>query len=449
MNPLLETLLYKAVGKKRPRPLARTQSQALEGRYALFSDEPDILHSLLSYYPDTQTASFEHIFDAQKKYALSDKKQKFSGAVMDARRISAVADLESFFHTVKALVPHLAPQSSLVIVSEKNPNRLQDRFAQAEASACQSALMGFARSLAKEVGSELIRVNVLQSASTPVSLVTPACVFFLSAASSYITGQVIALAPAEEEWPEVFQAAPLKGQTALVTGASRGIGKAIAQQLARAGAKVVGLDRPSSQAELQTLMQELNGVSIVLDLTSTQAAKELLCFLEENSLCLDVVVHNAGVTHDKTLKNMSEQEWKKVLEVNLVAQLRLNQALLESLHLASSASFISLSSINGLAGQRGQTNYASAKAALTLYLQTMGAEFPNHRFNAVAPGFIQTDMTASMPFMVRELGRRLNSLGQGGEPADVAHLVAFLAQKESQSIKGQVIRVCGQSIVGA
>jgi 3-oxoacyl-[acyl-carrier protein] reductase len=162
-------------------------------------------------------------------------------------------------------------------------------------------------------------------------------------------------------------------------------------------------------------------------------------------------VHNAGITRDKTLVNMTPEYWDSVLAVNLLAPQKLTQALFDSGTLRDDGRVVLLSSTSGIAGNRGQSNYAASKAGLiglaeafAVRLATRGATI-----NAVAPGFIETGMTAQMPFALREAGRRMSSLGQGGKPQDVAEAVAWLAQPGSGAVNGQVLRVCGQSILGA
>jgi 3-oxoacyl-[acyl-carrier protein] reductase len=165
-----------------------------------------------------------------------------------------------------------------------------------------------------------------------------------------------------------------------------------------------------------------------------------------------VVVHNAGITRDKTLGRRAPEAWDAVLAVNLTSQERLNDALLaDEGALRPGGRIVSVSSMNGIAGARGQTNYAASKAGIIGMVRAMApvlAERPG-TINAVAPGFIETQMTASMPIGAREAGRRMNSLAQGGRPVDVAETVAWLAQPASAGVNGQVVRVCGQSLIGA
>ncbi|NWE49742.1 SDR family oxidoreductase, partial [Pseudomonas gingeri] len=235
---------------------------------------------------------------------------------------------------------------------------------------------------------------------------------------------------------------------ALVTGAARGIGAAIAETLARDGAEIILLDVPQAKADLDALAARLGARSIALDICAEDAATQLVEQLPDG---LDILVHNAGITRDKTLANMTPEFWDAVLAVNLNAPQVLTRALLDSGTLHDAGRVILLASISGIAGNRGQTNYAASKAGL-IGLAQAWAPLLGERgisINAVAPGFIETQMTAHIPFALREAGRRMSSLGQGGLPQDVAEAVAWLAQPGSGALSGQALRVCGQSVLGA
>ena len=245
--------------------------------------------------------------------------------------------------------------------------------------------------------------------------------------------------------------ASLEGKRALVTGASRGIGRAIAQVLARDGAHVIGLDVPALQRELEETIGELGGSTLVLDITDEDAPAQIADHLLEHHGGVDVVVHNAGVTRDKTLGRMSEDQWDKVIDVNLIAQERINDALLAREAIRENGRIVAVSSMSGVAGNAGQTNYATSKAGVIGMVEAMAPVVGKKQLtiNAVAPGFIETQMTAAMPIATREAGRRMNSLAQGGLPVDVAETIAWYASPASGGINGTAVRVCGQSLVGA
>jgi 3-oxoacyl-[acyl-carrier protein] reductase len=244
---------------------------------------------------------------------------------------------------------------------------------------------------------------------------------------------------------------PLAGKVALVTGAARGIGAAIAAVLARDGAHVVCLDVPAQGDALTAIANQLRATALQLDITAGHAPGALVEHLRERHRGVDVVVHNAGITRDRTLARMSEDEWDSVLAVNLTSQERLTAAILDAGILHRGGRIVCLASVSGIAGNRGQVNYATSKAGVIGLVEALAPELHRRQasINAVAPGFIETRMTAAMPVALREAGRRMNSLSQGGLPVDVAEVVAWLAAPGSGGVNGSVVRVCGQSLIGA
>ena len=313
----------------------------------------------------------------------------------------------------------------------------------------QRALEGFVRSAAKELRQgatgQLVYVAPGAEANAESTLR-----FLLSARSAYVSGQVIRVGAGASTAPEDWER-PLAGRVAVVTGASRGIGAAIARTLARDGATVVGVDVPAQGEELAEVVNEIGGASLLLDITDEDAPARLAEHLEERHGGADVVIHNAGVTRDRTVARMSEAEWDLVLAINLTAQERLNEALLDGGVLREGGRIVTVSSIGGIAGNRGQTNYGASKAGVIGIVETLAPVLAEHgqTINAVAPGFIETKMTAAMPLGTREAGRRMNSVAQGGLPVDVAETIAWLASPASGGVNGNVVRVCGQSLIGA
>jgi 3-oxoacyl-[acyl-carrier protein] reductase len=223
--------------------------------------------------------------------------------------------------------------------------------------------------------------------------------------------------------------------------------------MARDGAHVVAVDIPAAGQALAGVANDIGGTAFQLDITAPDAAARLIAHLKERHEGVDVVVHNAGITRDKLLVNMDAERWNSVLAVNLQAQLDITQALLDDANgvLKPGARVVCVSSQSGIAGNRGQTNYAASKAGVIGMVRAWAPAFAERRatINAVAPGFIVTEMTAKMPFGTREVGARLNSLQQGGLPVDVAETIAWLSQPASAGVNGQVVRVCGQSMLGA
>ena len=164
-------------------------------------------------------------------------------------------------------------------------------------------------------------------------------------------------------------------------------------------------------------------------------------------------MHNAGITRDKLLANMDEARWASVLDVNLGSILRMNEVLLADGGIRDGGHVVLVSSIAGIAGNRGQTNYGASKAGVIGLVDALAADdglrARGITVNAVAPGFIETEMTAKVPFATREVGRLLNSLNQGGLPVDVAETIAWFSQDANAGVTGNVVRVCGQSLLGA
>ncbi len=320
----------------------------------------------------------------------------------------------------------------------------------------QRALEGLVRSIGKEVGrgatAQLVYVAPKAEGQLESTLR-----FLLSPKAAYVSGQAIRISAVKRSAAATTALAgidwehPLEGKVALVTGASRGIGQAIAETLARDGAHVVGLDVPGQAGELQAVTAAIGGSALSTDITDPDSPATIAAHLLETHGGVDVVVHNAGVTRDKTLGRMTEDLWSLVLAVNLEAAQRIDAELFGREVVRANGRIVCVSSISGIAGNAGQTNYATSKAGVIGIVQTWAPLLAKRAttINAVAPGFIETQMTAAMPMTIREAGRRMNSLSQGGLPIDVAETIAWFANPASSGVNGNVVRVCGQSLLGA
>ncbi|HET8799764.1 MAG TPA: 3-oxoacyl-ACP reductase [Marinobacter sp.] len=367
----------------------------------------------------------------------------FSALVFDASGLKGPDDLRAlydFFHpTIKKLARH-----GRVLVIGQDPATCR----KAPQAAAQQALEGFVRSVGKEIGKKGATANLLWMAPGAENQLESSVRFFLSARSAYVDGQVVRIGKRTDA-PTTNPVAPLTGKVALVTGASRGIGAAIADTLARDGATVIGLDIPPALEELEKVTSAINGKALACDITDDNAPKLIADFIDEHFGGIDLVIHNAGITRDKTLGNMPEHFWDMTIAVNLTAEEHINETLSQRALLRDNGRIVCISSISGIAGNFGQTNYATAKCGVIGYVEAMAKQLKNGiTINAVAPGFIETQMTAAMPFTIREAGRRMNSLSQGGLPVDVAETIAWYCSPASNGVNGNVVRVCGQSLIG-
>jgi 3-oxoacyl-[acyl-carrier protein] reductase len=368
--------------------------------------------------------------------------------VFDASGIDESRRLRALYDFLHPAVRELRPSGRLIILATPPAECVS-----AAAAAAQRAIEGFTRSMAKEVGKGATG-QLVQVAPGGEVAIESTLRFLLSGRSAYVSGQVVRIGgpvaldgPAPpDDWER-----PLAGRVAAVTGASRGIGAAIASVLVRDGAEVVCIDVPAQGEALTEVANRIGATSLQLDITGADAPQTLARQMEERHGGLDLIVHNAGITRDKTLGRMEEAQWDAVLEVNLSAPERLNAALLEGDVLRAGGSIVAVSSVSGIAGNRGQSNYATSKAGLIGMVDALAPEMVRRggAINAVAPGFIETQMTAAMPLGTREAGRRLNSLAQGGQPVDVAETIAWLGAPASAGVNGNVIRVCGQQLLGA
>ncbi|HEY3005575.1 MAG TPA: 3-oxoacyl-ACP reductase [Kribbellaceae bacterium] len=380
---------------------------------------------------------------ASEGVASSEARHK--ALVFDASGMESTADLTALQRFFSPVVRQLATCGRIVVVGT-TPELAQtprQRIA-------QRALEGFTRSLGKETkrGGTVNLVYVAPGAHEQLGSTLR---FLVSPKSAYVDGQVVRVGTDLDVPATADPAAPLAGKVALVTGAGRGIGEAIAKTLARDGATVIGADVPQLANDLHTVITGIGGSELLLDITAVDAPQRIAAHAQETYGGLDIVVHNAGITRDKRLANMRTDVWDAVLNVNLRAPERITGHLLESGVLRPGASVVGVASISGIAGNNGQTNYATSKAGVIGLVQALAPDLESKglRINAVAPGFIETRMTAKVPLAIREAGRRMNSLAQGGRPVDVAETIAWFADPESAGVTGNVVRVCGQSLLGA
>ena len=373
---------------------------------------------------------------------------KFGGLVFDATGIGEPKDLKELYEFFTPVLRNLGASGRVVVIGT-TPTETAGPHEQI----VQRALEGFTRSLGKELqrGATVSLVYLAADAAPGVGGLESTLRFILSGKSAYVDGQVFRVGAADSTAPADWDK-PLAGKVAVVTGAARGIGATIAEVFARDGAAVVAVDVPSAEDALKQTAEKVGGTALALDVTAADAVDQIVAHLKEHhGGTLDVLVNNAGITRDKLLANMDDSRWDSVIAVNLVAPLTLTEGLVAAGALADGGRVIGLSSMAGIAGNRGQTNYATTKAGMIGIVDALAPSLADKgiTINAVAPGFIETKMTEAIPLATREVGRRLNSLFQGGQPVDVAEAIAYFASPASNAVTGNTIRVCGQALLGA
>lgn len=360
----------------------------------------------------------------------AQKDGQFHALVFDATGLTRPEELRALYEFFHPVARSLTPSGRVIVLGS------------AVESAAQRALDGFIRSVGKEFGRGITTQLIRLWKGATVASAQSTLDFIGSSKSAYVSGQTIVVGPGKPKQDD------LSGKVALVTGAARGIGAQIARVLAREGAHVICLDVPAAGEALTKVANDIKGESLQMDLTGHG---DIVSYSQKRHGRIDIVVHNAGITRDRTLAKMDPARWDSVMAVNLVAPVRVTEALLEADLIPIDGRIIGVASTSGIAGNRGQTNYATSKAGVIGWIRDLATQVRAKGItaNAVAPGFIETKMTARMPMMVREAGRRLNSMSQGGLPIDVAETVAWLAAPGSATVSGNIVRVCGQMFLGA
>jgi 3-oxoacyl-[acyl-carrier protein] reductase len=371
--------------------------------------------------------------------------ERIDAIVFDGTALDTPEDLHQLYAFLHPWIRRLNRSGRVVVVGRpaadaKKPTR----------AATRAALEGFTRSLAKEIGSNGSIANSVFVEEGAEERLGPVLRFLLSPRAAFISCQpfhVTKLAKGEEA-PESHV---LGGKVALVTGAARGIGEATAELLAAEGAHVVCLDRPADDGPCSKVAQRVGGSALLVDITDVDAPDRIAADLKERFGGVDVVVHNAGVTRDKTLGRMKPDAWDMAVDINLGAVVRITDRLLQDGTLREGGRIICLSSVSGIAGNRGQTNYSAGKAGIVGFVEALAPKVAKKGItvNAIAPGFIETRLTNAMPVAIREVARRLSAVGQGGKPEDVGQAITFLSTPGAVGLTGETVRVCGGALVGA
>lgn len=369
-----------------------------------------------------------------------------AGVVLDLSEVERPEDLEILRATLAPALKTLQPTGRIIVIG-----RVPETASTVAQAAARRAVEGIVRSIGKEMrAGGTANTVLLEEGGDDAAEATVR--FLLSGRSAYVDAQVIRVAaPVGPVDPPEDWARPLAGRVAVVTGAARGIGAAIADVLARDGATVVCVDIPAAGGPLAEVANRLGGSALQLDVTAADAGARIVEHATARHGGFDIVVHNAGITRDKLLANMDADRWHSVVDVNLLSILRMNEALVPAIR--EGGHLVNVASIAGIAGNRGQTNYAASKAGVigltSALAQDAQVRAKGLTVNAVAPGFIETEMTAKVPFATRELGRLTNSLSQGGQPVDVAETIGWLAWDANRGVTGNTVRVCGQMLLGA
>lgn len=448
MNDLYQGFTSSTIGKQLTKLLGLPQPARLE-RYA--EGAPLVDGTVAVGGRGRLAESLVGILDSLGIAAVAQTEgdDTFKGLVFDATGLTSSDQLVALRDFFTPLLRRLDRCPRVVVLG--TPPELVE----GEERVAQRALEGFTRSLGKEIGRGGT-VQLVYVAEGAEGAVHSTLAFLLSPKSAYVSGQVVRIgAHGSKEAGEVGDwLRPLEGKVAVVTGASRGIGEQIARVLHRDGATVVGIDVPQAASELQAVMKEIDGDHLVLDITAKDAPQRIARHLREKHGGVDIVVHNAGITRDRKLANMAPSErgdrFEQVIAVNLTAPERITRELLDQKVVNDNGSIVGVASIAGIAGNVGQTNYAASKAGVIGLVDVLADELDRGiTINAVAPGFIITQMTAAVPFATREVGQRLNAMAQGGLPVDVAETISWFASPGSTAVNGNVVRVCGQMMLGA
>lgn len=363
--------------------------------------------------------------------------------VFDATAIETPSDLGLLYEMFHPWVKKLRRSGRAVVIA-----RPHQEAASLGRAAAQRAIDGFVKSLAKEVGRRGATANTLIVQEGAEGRLAAVLRFVLSKRAAFVSGQPITITQNADGPSETPYTRVLDGKVALVTGAARGIGKATAALLAAEGAHVACLDRPADDGPVSQVAREVGGSVLLADVSAPDAPAAIAQGLGERGV--DIVVHNAGVTRDKTLARMKRDTWDQALDINLGAVVRITEALLDG-PMRDQGRIICLSSVAGIAGNMGQTNYAASKAGIIGLVDHLAPRVAERGItvNAIAPGFIETRLTKAIPAVIREVGRRLSALAQGGLPQDVGEAITFLSSPGACGVTGNVLRVCGGAFIGA
>lgn len=363
--------------------------------------------------------------------------------VYDAAGLGHVEDPDVVFSFLGRWVPRIRAGGRLIVLAEDHGGSATPRQ-----HAVRGALGGIVRALSKEIGGRGVTAHLVIAPPDTGGSLGPLVRYLASRRSAFVTGQTWELERPEGWGPPASFVRLLEGKTALVTGAAQGIGAAAARGLAGEGAEVIVVDRPEKDEALGAVASDIGGTPLVVDLTWPRADSYIAEEVKKDGGRLDIVVHNAGVYLDRRLEDMEPDDWRRTFDVNLASAMRLTEAL-DPL-VSDGGRIIGLSSIAGLTGIPGHVCYSGSKAGMAAYLRSLAGAMHSRRVtvNAVAPGFVYTELTSELSWLYREVGLKMSGLMQGGIPEDIANLVVFLAGPGSAGLTGRVIRACGGHYIG-
>ncbi|HHU39661.1 MAG TPA: 3-oxoacyl-ACP reductase [Propionibacterium sp.] len=394
----------------------------------------------------------EHRTDDEKGRPQPPRYETRPGAlVVDATGVRDIAQLELLRQVLRPVMKALEKSGRIIFLATE-----ADGVDGLEAKAAAQAIDGIMRTVGKELrGGSTANLVLLAPGVVPADLASTLS-FLLEGRSAFVSGQAWRVAPRKDAHDGSVSAQPFADRIVVVTGAARGIGAAIARTFHRDGARLVVVDVPAAGEGLAKVANELRGSALQLDITAPDAGARIadhVARVHGPDARIWAMVHNAGITRDRMLANLDEKTWASVLDVNLAAEMRINAVLLDHDRpgaLAPDGRIVGVASTSGWAGNKGQSNYAASKAGVMGLVRAMADDLADGHVatNGVAPGFIETEMTGKIPYVQREVFRRVNSLSQGGQPVDVAETIAYLCDPASGGVDGQVIRVCGQNMVG-
>jgi len=379
-----------------------------------------------------------------------------SSFVFDFRQCAGVQQLPDFVTSISSLLATLPRNSSIVVLAPPSVGGMNGE----DSTYLHGALEGFFRSLSKEVGGKGNRVNMVSlkdgrgiTEEVETEMISPLLHFLLSPRSAFVTGQHLAADSkmcVDNALPFRSLEGSLDNKNIVITGAARGIGAAVSHRLYKEGAHLVLVDQPNGGLHQRTAELKRGGdmgsISCIEADVRDPALGDLI--VQAANGRVDGIVHNAGITRDKKLRRMNTSWFRDTVGINFLAPQNITKTIMNRQGEEYPMSVVTLSSINGIAGSPGQTNYSATKSALMAYVKAMSAAYPSVHATAVAPGFIHSDMTQKIPFVMREFAQRLNSFSQGGIPEDVAEAIAFLLSPASKSLSGTTLRVCGGHLVG-